>query len=169
MPRAVNLNKMMRRRPGRMNAAWLVFLASIAAMAVLIGLLVVGRNGPSSASTQPSEPLLVYCAAGIKAPVEAVAKAYEREFGVRIELQYGASATLLANVQASGRGDLYLPADESYIQVAREKHCAFADVYHLWMQITGKKKPEDLLGNNINHPNDFGHWIYFQALQAVGL
>ena len=48
--------------------------------------------------------------------------------------------------------------------VAREKHCAFADVYHLWQQFAGKKKPEDLLGNNINHPNDFGHWIYFQAL-----
>jgi len=50
---------------------------------------------------------------------------------------------------------------------ARERHCAFADVYHLWEQFAGKKKPEDLLGNNINHPNDFGHWIYFQALVAM--
>ena len=52
-------------------------------------------------------------------------------------------------------------------QVALEKECAFADVYHLWQQFAGKKKPEDLLGNNINHPNDFGHWIYFQALEAM--
>jgi len=52
-------------------------------------------------------------------------------------------------------------------QVAREKHCAFADVYHLWQEYAEKKKPEDLLGNNINHPNDFGHWIYFQALAAM--
>lgn len=51
--------------------------------------------------------------------------------------------------------------------VAREKQCAFADVYHLWLQFADKKKPEDLLGNNINHPNDFGHWIYFQALWAM--
>ena len=51
--------------------------------------------------------------------------------------------------------------------VAREKHCAFADVYRLWEQFAGKKKPEDFLGNNINHPNDFGHWIYFQALVAM--
>ncbi len=54
-------------------------------------------------------------------------------------------------------------------QVAREKHCAFADVYHLWMDIATRKRPEDLLGNNINHPNDFGHWIFFQALQAIEL
>jgi lysophospholipase L1-like esterase len=54
-------------------------------------------------------------------------------------------------------------------QVAREKHCAFADVYHFWMGIATRKKPEDLLGNNINHPNDFGHWIYLQAFHAIGL
>jgi acyl-CoA thioesterase I len=53
--------------------------------------------------------------------------------------------------------------------VAVEKRCAFADVYRLWMQFSAKKKPEDLLANNINHPNDFGHWIYFQALNAIGL
>jgi len=54
-------------------------------------------------------------------------------------------------------------------QVAREKRCAFADVYRPWTSIATRKKPEDLLGNNINHPNDFGHWIYFQAFQAIGL
>jgi lysophospholipase L1-like esterase len=53
--------------------------------------------------------------------------------------------------------------------VAREKHCAFADVYRNWLAIESKKKPEDLLGNNINHPNDFGHWIYFDVLVRMGL
>ncbi|HOX57196.1 MAG TPA: GDSL-type esterase/lipase family protein [Candidatus Paceibacterota bacterium] len=54
-------------------------------------------------------------------------------------------------------------------RVALAERCAFADVYHLWMTVASRKKPEDLLGNNINHPNDYGHWLYFQALQAVGL
>jgi acyl-CoA thioesterase I len=54
-------------------------------------------------------------------------------------------------------------------QVAREEHCAFADVYHSWMSLSARKKPEDLLANNINHPNDYSHWIYFEALQAIGL
>lgn len=53
--------------------------------------------------------------------------------------------------------------------VAREKQCAFADVFQLWQQLSRRKKPEDLLANNINHPNDYGHWIYFQALQTLGL
>ena len=54
-------------------------------------------------------------------------------------------------------------------QVAREKQCAFADVYHWWMSLAERKKPEDMLANNINHPNDFGHWVYLCALQAIGL
>ncbi len=54
-------------------------------------------------------------------------------------------------------------------KVAQEKGCAFADVYHRWQSIAERKKPEDLLGNNINHPNDFGHWIYLEALNELGL
>ena len=54
-------------------------------------------------------------------------------------------------------------------RVALEEGCAFADVYHFWMSLAALKKPEDLLANNINHPNDFGHWIYVEALQAIGL
>jgi acyl-CoA thioesterase I len=53
--------------------------------------------------------------------------------------------------------------------VAREKRCAFADVYQLWVKLNKRKQPEDALGNNVNHPNDYGHWIYFQAFQTLGL
>ena len=54
-------------------------------------------------------------------------------------------------------------------QVARETGCAYADVFRHWQTLTARKKPEDLLANDINHPNDFGHWIYFQALSGLGL
>jgi acyl-CoA thioesterase I len=54
-------------------------------------------------------------------------------------------------------------------QIAQEKQCAFADVYRRWMPYLERKKPEDLLANNINHPNDFGHWIYFCAFRDLGL
>lgn len=54
-------------------------------------------------------------------------------------------------------------------KVALEEACAFADVYHYWMCMSQRKKPEDLRANNINHPNDYGHWIYFQAFQALRL
>jgi lysophospholipase L1-like esterase len=54
-------------------------------------------------------------------------------------------------------------------KVAREASCAFADVFNNWQALAARKKPEDLLGNNINHPNDFGHWIYYRVLCDLGL
>lgn len=54
-------------------------------------------------------------------------------------------------------------------RVAREIACAYADVFNNWQTLTARKKPEDLLGNNINHPNDFGHWIYYRVLSELGL
>lgn len=54
-------------------------------------------------------------------------------------------------------------------RVASEAGCAYADVFHNWQAMALRKKPEDLLGNNINHPNDFGHWIYFRVLAELGL
>jgi acyl-CoA thioesterase-1 len=64
------------------------------------------------------------------------------------------------------RMEQYAQATE---QVAREKNCAYADVFHNWQTIAALKKPEDLLGNNINHPNDFGHSIYYRVLMLIGL
>jgi lysophospholipase L1-like esterase len=54
-------------------------------------------------------------------------------------------------------------------KVAAEKRCAFADVLTNWKAIVDRKKPEDLLANNVNHPNDFGHWVYFRVLEQLGL
>jgi lysophospholipase L1-like esterase len=45
---------------------------------------------------------------------------------------------------------------------------AYADVYSMWAKVLERKNPESLLANNINHPNDFGHWLYFEALKSVG-
>jgi acyl-CoA thioesterase-1 len=53
--------------------------------------------------------------------------------------------------------------------VAVETRCAYADVFGNWQSLAARKKPEDWLANNINHPNDFGHWIYFKVLEALGL
>jgi acyl-CoA thioesterase-1 len=53
-------------------------------------------------------------------------------------------------------------------RVAEKDKCAYADVYSVWAVALNRKDAPSLLGNNINHPNDFGHWLYLQALDAVG-
>ncbi len=107
------------RRTGQVNVAWLSFLASLLVLAALVALLAWDHLGSRQSAT--GQPLFVYCAAGLKRPVEAVARAYESRYGVPVQLTYGGSQTLLAAVEAGQRGDLYLAADDSYIQVGRDK------------------------------------------------
>ncbi|HVS34870.1 MAG TPA: molybdate ABC transporter substrate-binding protein [Gemmataceae bacterium] len=100
--------------------AWLAFLASIAVLAVLVGWLI--WDGWKRRSIDPDRrPLVVYCAAGIRKPVEEAAREYQQNYGVEIQLQFGGSQILLAGVEAAKRGDLYLPGDDSYLQTARAK------------------------------------------------
>ena len=52
-------------------------------------------------------------------------------------------------------------------QAAVEAACAYADVFSTWEWVLKRKDQSSLLGNNINHPNDFGHWLYEQAFEAM--
>lgn len=77
------------------------------------------QRGHAAAGARP--PLVVYCAASNRAVMDAVRDDYQREYGTEIQVQYGASQTLLAAMEVSGTGDLYLPADESYAKLAQSK------------------------------------------------
>ena len=41
---------------------------------------------------------------------------------------------------------------------------ALADVTSVWSELIKRKRFSDLSGNNVNHPNDFGHRIYAQVI-----
>ena len=67
------------------------------------------------------QPLLIYCAAGIKKPVAEVARLWEESTGQPVQLQYGGSGTLLNNLALANRGDLYIAAEESYFAIASQR------------------------------------------------
>lgn len=90
-------------------------------LAATTTLLLLAACKPGAPTTSSKSALLVHCAASLKAPVEAIAREYEKEEGVAVRLQFGASQTLLAGVEVSKTGDLYLPADDSYFAPAKEK------------------------------------------------
>lgn len=115
----------------------------------VLGFLLMGMGERPNSGGGSSQPLVLYCAAGIRAPVEAVAAEYEREYGVPIQLQYGGSNTLLNQIQVAKTGDLYLAADDSYIQLAREKGLVKEGIPLAWMRpvIAVKKgNPKNIRG-----------------------
>ncbi len=76
----------------------------------------LGQSGESGDGT-----LMVYCAAGVKKPVAEIARRYRDELGVDVQIQYGGTSTLLSQVQIAKRGDLFIAADETAVEAAREK------------------------------------------------
>lgn len=96
-----------------------VAIGSLVMIAILIGLLMWPPKTDTPGAGTTSEPLVFYCAAGIKPPVEAVTREYERVYGVPLHLQYGGSGTLLSNIRVSRLGDLFLAGDTGYLEEAR--------------------------------------------------
>jgi molybdate transport system substrate-binding protein len=107
-------------RKAQVNGAWLAFVGSVL---VLVALLVLWIWDPTtlwSSKDTTQEPLMVYCAAGIRKPVAEIAQKYEQEFGVPIRLQYDGSQKLLNSITQVDKGDLYIPGDTSYLHKARK-------------------------------------------------
>ncbi|MDA0839468.1 MAG: molybdate ABC transporter substrate-binding protein, partial [Planctomycetota bacterium] len=100
-----------------MNTGWKIFAASIVLVAFFLFLLVPNQEEPQNYK----DGLVFYCAAGIQKPVSEVAEEYQKIYGVPVQLQYEGSGTLLSKIAVAQRGDIYLAADSSYIDLAREK------------------------------------------------
>ena len=100
-------------RCGTIDRSLAVLLSSVVLVVVLTAILFW------KPSQQAGEPLVVYAAASLRQPLDAIARSYEKETGTQVQVQYGGSQTLLANIKLSKTGDVYVPADESYIELAR--------------------------------------------------
>ncbi|MFP6887914.1 MAG: substrate-binding domain-containing protein, partial [Opitutales bacterium] len=97
---------------------------SLVSMFVLASMLVVWNKFPDNEASP--DDLVVYCAAGIRLPVEETAAAFQKEFGVRITLDYDSSGALEGKLQLDrdsnkSRADLYIPADVSFATRAKSK------------------------------------------------
>lgn len=74
--------------------------------------------GPDASGRQP---LVLYCAASNRAVMETIRERYEREYETPIEIQYGPSQTLISAIEVTRTGDLFLPADDSFLTIGQEK------------------------------------------------
>ena len=99
-----------------MRSAAIPFIVSAVCISGLLLLLNLGDRGGSD----PGE-LMVYCAAVVMEPLEEIARGFEDETGIGVQIQFGGSGTLLSNLEISGQGDFYIAADSSYTEIAVER------------------------------------------------
>ncbi|MCS6849855.1 MAG: molybdate ABC transporter substrate-binding protein [Gemmataceae bacterium] len=71
--------------------------------------------------------LLAYVGAASKPPVEEAAKLYGGKTGVQVNLVFGGSGHVLAQMKLAKQGDLYLPGSSDYMEKAKRDGDVFAD------------------------------------------
>ncbi|MEI8196201.1 MAG: substrate-binding domain-containing protein, partial [Phycisphaerae bacterium] len=92
-------------------------------LVVLVLLLVAAGAGYwryRSGNPVASGGLTVYCAAGLKAPVEIVASEYQKQFCNQVALSYGGSGALVSTQRVAKQGDLLILADGMSLAEARK-------------------------------------------------
>ena len=66
-------------------------------------------------------PLLLLCGAGIRPPVAEAAEAFEADTGVAVQCDYAGSGLLISKIKATKSGDLYMPGDAEYVDIAAKE------------------------------------------------
>lgn len=92
-------------------------LFCLAAATVLVWL----ATKPASDVASTEAPVMVFCAAGLKKPVEDIAAAYQKETGTPVQLQFGGTSTLLTQLSVAKKGDLFIAADDGALADAKKK------------------------------------------------
>ena len=103
----------------RLSPALIAIGGSVLLLAGLIGSLYwISEPGRHDFG---NEPLEIYCAETMRVPLEEIAAGYEKEYQQKVVLHPGPSQTILANLELNKKGDLFIPADESFMRIAKKK------------------------------------------------
>lgn len=102
----------------------LVAVVALSLMAMQLRDSQFQSQGTSVAANQ-ERPLVFFCAAGVRKPMEQIIADYQAEFGREVELLSGPSGGLLGSIEAKSgtdlSGDLYLAAERQFINLGQRK------------------------------------------------
>ena len=94
---------------------------AFASLGLLIALTLLMFKPARHTAAASGRSIQLFCAAGMRLPIEAIRTSLAAEYGVQIDVQYGGSMTLLSQLQISRVADLYLAADDDYLEMGIER------------------------------------------------
>lgn len=86
---------------------------------LLLSFLALSSAAAAAKPPAPAKSIFVYCAAGMRLPVERIAAEFQALSGVRVELTYDGSNKLLGQIKLTRKGDVYIAGDAEYVDMAR--------------------------------------------------
>jgi len=86
-------------------------------MLFLIGLSLISFVG---CANEEQKTITAFCGSASKPAIEEAAKAFEEKTGIKVELNFGGSGTMLSQMKLSKSGDLYIPGSPDYMVKAKK-------------------------------------------------
>ncbi len=83
-------------------------------ISVFLAALLVALGAAFSAPASADEIYLL-CGAGLRGPVDKLTSAFTKETGIDVKTEYGGAGKLLARLEATGEGDVYIPGSHFYV------------------------------------------------------
>lgn len=85
-----------------------------------IGILGCSKEQNIQTSAQ-AKTLTAYVGANLKDPISELASSYEQKTGVKVELNFNNSGTLLNQIETTKKGDIYIPGGMAAIDQGKQK------------------------------------------------
>jgi len=116
---------------------------------VLAGGIAGCQKEPDATKDSKERPtLMLFCGAGIQSPVSELVEEFNRRHKCRIEVDYAGSEILLSRIRLKKKGDLYMPGDQSYLDIAAEAgmiESSTVACYFVPAILVAKGNPKDIL------------------------
>ena len=90
-------------------------ISVLAGTVVILMLVLACFSGCTSGQTTKEKKVIVYAGAGLKKPLDVIAKQYQDETGVNVTINYGGSGGLYAQIDQGQPADLFFSADWLYV------------------------------------------------------
>ena len=112
--------------------------------------------GYSAGKQEKTVTLMVYSGAGLKKPMEKIKEQFEKENPVQLTMIYAGSGQLLAQLEKSGKGDVFIVGSKPTYDAAVEKGLAGTGIpvsHHTPVIITPKDNPKHIGGlKDLDYP-----------------
>ncbi|MGB9661710.1 MAG: molybdate ABC transporter substrate-binding protein [Moorellaceae bacterium] len=98
--------------------AWVLLLG--------VGMLLLGcaagrDQGSPAAPPSAARQIEVFAGAASKPPLEEIAARFESKTGVKVNLTFGGSGTVLSQMKLGKQGDIYLPGSSDFMELAKRE------------------------------------------------
>lgn len=105
--------------------------------------------GAVSVAAQSATSLFAYVGTGIKDPVIELASMYQQKTGVKIEMTFNNSGSLVGQLKLNKTGDIFMPGAESFVDMGKQAGLV-AEVskpiaYHVPVIIVPKANPAKIV------------------------